>query len=156
MNLIPETYSIYVLVDPTDGEIHYVGMTAFRKMRYSGHISSGRCSARLPKDRWIGELLKQGLRPKMFVLSEYEDPCEASFWEQKWIQRLALAGCDLLNVMGLQYIELDRQTITHLEPHWPATTYTPPQPIFTYWPPVKIPGLPQWLMLDKRVVRRCE
>lgn len=69
---------IYLLIDPRDNEVRYVGKTSNPKYRLSGHITE--CKKETVKHRrakWIKNLLKNNLKPiisfiKVCPLSEFE------------------------------------------------------------------------------------
>lgn len=124
-------YTVYLLIDPRNGDIRYVGCTKYPvKVRLSQHLS---CKARPDKFNWICDLKQNGLRPVGHTLLEIPDCVEAFYQEQVWIKRLYLAGCPLFN--GAPQIRT-------------------PMPDLTLWPPVKLPGLPQWCMRKNRVLWR--
>lgn len=55
-------WSVYLLIDPRDGVVRYVGVTGDVSSRVSTHYSQ-REKTPLPKDKWLQELAEQGLRP---------------------------------------------------------------------------------------------
>jgi len=69
---------IYVLIDPIDNDIRYVGKTSNPKSRLSGHITE--CKKEKYKHyraRWIRSLLKKNLKPiikfiKVCPLNDFE------------------------------------------------------------------------------------
>lgn len=69
---------IYLLIDPRDNEVRYVGKTSNPKSRLSGHITE--CKKETVKhrrSRWIKSLLRDKLKPiitfvKVCPLSEFE------------------------------------------------------------------------------------
>lgn len=55
---------IYVLIDPRDNEVRYVGKTSNPKYRLSGHISECKKeSTKHYRARWIRSLLKDNIKP---------------------------------------------------------------------------------------------
>lgn len=90
--------SIYVLRDPRDNSVRYVGQTRDAKNRINGHIRDARLNN--PKGMWTAELLKLGLKPKMEILLQVEED-EADHAEAALIQSYASEGCNLLNHDGL-------------------------------------------------------
>lgn len=73
-----EVTYIYVLLDPRDNEVRYVGKTSNPKSRLSGHISEcKRESSKHYRARWIRSLLKDNLKPiikfiKVCPLNDFE------------------------------------------------------------------------------------
>ena len=91
--------TIYGLVDPRfPDDIRYVGKTAGPvQSRLLRHISASK-EMRNRKDKWIRDLLSQGIRPHAKVLEIVEDDWESS--ERGWISKAReSAGGDLLNIM---------------------------------------------------------
>ncbi len=91
------TYVIYLLVDPRDGEIRYVGRSTKVRARYSQHLYDMRrkgCEAR-PKVIWLKELEALGLWPICAPFLCTFDAQQAKELEEIWIRRLSLAGCPL-------------------------------------------------------------
>lgn len=87
---------IYVLIDPRDLEIRYVGKTNNPKERMRAHISPHvymRHNNR--KCIWTEELKSLGLRPIMQVLLQCSEE-DSVLWEYKFYT-LFKTGCDLLN-----------------------------------------------------------
>lgn len=89
-----DTASIYVLVDPRDGEVRYVGWTtktlAWRLLR---HVKA---RGKTWRDNWIAVLLGLGEIPIIRVLQVL--PLQGSQdAERYWIKTLRDAGCRLTN-----------------------------------------------------------
>jgi hypothetical protein len=126
------TYRVYVLVDPRDGEIRYVGCTRFHPdVRLFGHLRAEYRHGRVTeKSLWVRKLRLLRLLPIASTLAEGLSQREGLDLERTWIRRLRLARCKLLNV-------------------------TPREGRVELWPPVVVPGLPQWWLLDGRVTRRA-
>lgn len=86
---------VYVLEDPRDGEIRYVGVTENPKARYGHHCRlSENIGKRAHRARWICSLLELGLKPEMVLLERADDWDEA---ERRWIRNLRAIGCHLVN-----------------------------------------------------------
>lgn len=83
---------IYILVDPRDQAIRYVGKTVDLKARYSRHVT---CSEDDYKGRWIKLLLGLGLKPTLQVVDEVVEGWEAR--ERWWIEHLRREGYRLTN-----------------------------------------------------------
>lgn len=69
---------IYVLIDPRDNEVRYVGKTSNPKSRLSGHITECKKeSTKHYRARWIRSLLKDNIKPiikfiKVCPLNDFE------------------------------------------------------------------------------------
>lgn len=101
---------IYVLIDPRDGAIRYVGRTVRPlAVRRRGHVVEARSPAIAPsaKAEWVRELLDGGVLPEIAVVEETTEG-EAPDAERRWIARYEAAGTALLNVAGSRF-EGDRR-----------------------------------------------
>lgn len=91
----------YVLIDPRDNEIKYVGRSVSPKSRYRNHISSGRKKGhKNKKESWISSLLNEGLKPILEIIeefSEYKSIVEIQNKETELID-FYKTFCDLKNV----------------------------------------------------------
>ena len=74
------TFYFYVLKDPRDGLIKYVGRTINRENRYRNHIYEAKKNNRNKRERWIVSLLRRNLKPimqtvytKVCILEEASD-----------------------------------------------------------------------------------
>jgi len=87
---------IYILIDPMDNQIRYVGKTSQSLgRRLSNHCRTDRRDTS-HKGRWIARLVRMGLRPIIQVLQYVDEP----FWaqaEQYWIGHYRSIGCPLTN-----------------------------------------------------------
>lgn len=86
---------IYVLIDPRNNRIRYVGQTA-RKLsdRYSEHCEKQRQNNH--RTHWLELLRALNLKPIMQVIEE----CNESNWAEReiyWIAEHKRTGCDLVN-----------------------------------------------------------
>ena len=85
------TRYIYVLVDPIEKQVRYVGQTKNCRTRIGQHVSSKTgCLA-----AWVAELRAVGERPRLIVVDEAKDESAAAL-EQEWISML-WGRCSLLN-----------------------------------------------------------
>ncbi len=87
---------IYVLIDPRDGDIRYVGLTIqLLKERYKVHIST-----RTPKKAhcasWIKHLQNAGYQPEIRLVQEVPDE-HVGAAEVYWISYFRSIGCRLVN-----------------------------------------------------------
>lgn len=86
---------IYVICDPRDGEIRYIGKANDPEKRFDGHLRETR--RRTPLYDWIGKLRSEGLIPTMRVLcSAISDNWQDL--ERQVIAQGRSAGLRLLNV----------------------------------------------------------
>lgn len=86
---------IYVLIDPRDGAVRYVGQTKRTlARRFSSHLASS-ATCRTHRDCWIAGLLAAGLRPEIRQI----DTCGPDWaeCERKWIAHYRAAGAKLTN-----------------------------------------------------------
>lgn len=102
------TYRIYVLKNPKNGEIFYVGKTTKElKERLSGHISSINSGNNIAKCEAIKNIIKDGDKP---IIEEIEiingtcyiDGAYASYRENYWIKYYHNLGVFLTNYSGLK------------------------------------------------------
>ena len=87
------TAVIYVLKDPRDGLIRYVGKTNNPRRRLDRHIAENGNALRHP---WLKELRELGIEP-IFEIVETVVGDQWQDREKHWIMHYRDAGCDLLN-----------------------------------------------------------
>lgn len=78
---------IYVLIDPINNNIRYVGKTKQSNInkRLMGHIRMSKKQNKTKKERWISNLLKRGFKPDIKIIEE----CNNDEWEKRemfWIE----------------------------------------------------------------------
>jgi hypothetical protein len=83
---------IYALKDPRDGAIRYIGRTVCPFERMTMHLKA---DGKTPKDRWIQELTRLHLQPKMIVIDVLKGAGDQA--EREWILKLE-GDHQLLNV----------------------------------------------------------
>lgn len=88
--------TIYALIDPRTDHIRYVGRTTNLKHRFTKH-NSVKTNTGTPKNEWIKELRKIGLRPMLEILDEVETKTDGKFWEMHYTHLFRSWGFDLLN-----------------------------------------------------------
>lgn len=91
----PRPVEIYVLIDPRDGLIRYVGKSTCAQRRFNQHLKETRRD--YPVYRWIAKLRSEGLAP----LLKIERVCGQNDWkdaEREVIARERAASRKLLNV----------------------------------------------------------
>lgn len=86
-------HKVYTLLDPTNNQIRYVGVTwLLIENRLATHLS---CKLNKEKHKWILGLKKQGLMPIIEIV-EYIDYYYYNS-EQYWISQFNTWGFDLFN-----------------------------------------------------------
>ena len=88
---------IYVLIDPRDGRVRYVGKTDNPRRRLNVHISTvmrGAISGRFAM--WIKDIVLSGRKPEMIAL-EYVEEGKWQDREIDWINYFRIHGASLLN-----------------------------------------------------------
>lgn len=89
-------WSIYVLRDPTDGAVRYVGSTMRETARLRQHLSERAPRHKSRKHLWLRGLRQAGLKPSMEIIEAgYGNGRTAA--EKRWIKRFREAGADLVN-----------------------------------------------------------
>lgn len=98
-------YFIYILIDPRDDSVRYVGMTNDVYARFSQHL---RCdSSNITKNVWVTELKSLNMMVIMRTIEIVETVEEARKREIYWMQHYASAGAYLLNTAGAKSITFD-------------------------------------------------
>src|SRR5260370_28507576 len=90
-------HSVYVLLDPRDNAIKYVGIAANTHLRFKQH-AYWEHSPNTPRGQWLEELRHQGIEPVMRVLESNLSPAKAYEREQYWIKEYLNIGTHLKNV----------------------------------------------------------
>jgi hypothetical protein len=86
---------IYVLIDPRDGAVRYVGKTSHPCTRRSDHMSEARGSTGNHRLHWLRALLALGLEPSLEVIEEVAG--NGNEEERRWIAAYREEGHDLVN-----------------------------------------------------------
>lgn len=89
-----ETHYIYALVDPRTGQAAYIGYTNNPTKRLAQHM---RQNDNPRRDKWVTELLKNGLKPAMQVLEIVSSVADAKKCETAWINWYLEQGVSLTN-----------------------------------------------------------
>lgn len=87
--------SVYVLIDPRNGQVRYVGVTSNPKQRLRDHIRTAK-KEKHHRATWINSLLSEGLTPVMDIIDETNN----EEWQQceiAWIAHYRGLGYDLVN-----------------------------------------------------------
>lgn len=90
-----ETTNIYVLIDPRDEKVRYVGKANDVSQRYRAHLNRTR-KHQIHKANWIKQLRGEGLKPRIEVI-DVVPITEWVFWETFWIAQMKAWGFDLIN-----------------------------------------------------------
>lgn len=104
---------IYVLVDPLDGMVKYVGQTTYPEARFSQHMSGARAKTRPrnKKSAWIYDLSQVGQAPLMCWIGKTKDLDKAIEMETDMIQFYLETGHPLLNHDGVKTRKIKRPII---------------------------------------------
>lgn len=86
---------IYLLVDPLDNDVCYVGSTKEPKTRFSDHVYLARkgktkCAA------WFRDLSELGRQPAMRIIETCPE-CYGIYREAYWMDYYSNLGCNLVN-----------------------------------------------------------
>ena len=85
---------IYILIDPRNNQVRYVGKTDNIRKRYNHHLIDNYKSY---KTAWIKSLKNEKLKPIMEVIDEVPLN-EWVFWEKYWISQMKAWGFKLTNL----------------------------------------------------------
>lgn len=91
----PPRVFIYVLVDPRNDAVRYVGRTIDPKARLAEHVRERGTNRR--KERWIEQLIGEGLTPLLIVVEE----CAPEVWRERerfWELAFRQRGHQLTNL----------------------------------------------------------
>ena len=118
---IQRVASIYVLRDPRDGRVRYVGASANVGHRLSGHLYDAlrkKTKSQRPVAVWIRSLHSLRLQPQLEVVEQVAFGTETDASEKKWIRHYRDAGELLLNqtdggkgLCGHSFTDAHRQKI---------------------------------------------
>lgn len=90
-----KTTNIYILIDPRNQQIRYVGKTNNPDERFKNHMNRGH-NKLSHKRNWIESLKKLGLKPIMQIIDIVLID-EWIFWEKYWISQFKSWGFNLVN-----------------------------------------------------------
>lgn len=86
-----QTYSIYVIEDPSSNKVRYVGLSNDPNRRFKQHLS---------KSNWIKALIKKNVTPQLRIIEENIIELKtAEARERYWIQHYEGTGCQLENLV---------------------------------------------------------
>lgn len=96
-----EPYYIYVLIDPRNGEVRYVGRTQVPKHRLHGHILDGRKTrgsrGPIKKVKWLRSIIADNKLPVMEIVAVCCFLKEANYAEKFFMYYLIKKGVSLTN-----------------------------------------------------------
>lgn len=93
---------VYVLIDPRDLQIKYVGSTVCRLCtKLATHLYDSK-SHNHPASKWIRELLSQNLKPSIEAIETHSDELEMRRDEEFYIRYFSFIGVPLLNTTFLR------------------------------------------------------
>ena len=111
---------IYILIDPRDNQVRYIGKTKSKTRRYYQHISEASKGNRTHKNNWLLSLKKDGLKPEMVIIDECNDDSWI-FLEEWYIEIFKTWGCNLTNLTkggegpaGYRHTEEHKQNMSKL------------------------------------------
>ena len=90
-----QTTNIYVLIDPRDEKIRYVGKANNVSQRYQAHLNKAR-KHQIHKANWIKQLKDLSLKPIIEVI-DVVPINKWMFWETYWIAQFKAWGFNLVN-----------------------------------------------------------
>lgn len=90
-----ETTNIYLLIDPRNNDVRYVGKANNVSQRYQAHLNRAR-KHQIHKKNWVESLKREGLKPIIEVI-DVVPINEWIFWETYWISQMKAWGFDLIN-----------------------------------------------------------
>ncbi len=105
MNYRTTEIHIYVLRDPRDRSIKYVGQTRYPAIRLSQHISGAIARHSLCKNKkniWIRELVRLEMRPIIEFVTTCKSVDGATEIENYLIRKFVAIGYDLVNHDGVK------------------------------------------------------
>ena len=92
-----KTHTVYALVNPTNNKPFYVGETVNLSKRLSNHLSCDKTSTK-EKNDYIKDLLNNGIKPKVEILSFYIETKEKAVEiESYYIEVYRRLGFELFN-----------------------------------------------------------
>jgi hypothetical protein len=105
---------IYILVDPRDTQIRYVGSTVCSvASKLATHLHDSKRQNHAVSG-WIRELISIGLRPGIEIIETYIDEAEMRKDEEFYIRYLSFIGVPLLNTTYLRKAQYkDHLTMEH-------------------------------------------
>ena len=93
-------YFVYLLIDPEDKSVKYVGCTNNPDRRLQWHIkqSSSNYNYDNKKKKWIDSLSEKRLEPILNIIAGFTNREQAEYFEALLIKAYFLTGVSLVNV----------------------------------------------------------
>ena len=89
-------HSIYILIDPRNNHVRYVGKSKVYKERMKQHLRPSSLKARTHKNAWLKQLLNEGHQPIREIIDIVPEN-EWQFWEKHYICLYRSWGFNLTN-----------------------------------------------------------
>jgi predicted GIY-YIG superfamily endonuclease len=128
-------YFVYVLIDPRDDAVRYVGMTNDVYTRFSQHLRGD--GNNISKNMWIAELRELNLMVIMRTIETVETQEEVREREAYWIRHYSSQGSDLLNLTGAKSLTYETFMSFFQDSPVEETDINDELPQITATPPVK-------------------
>ena len=77
----------YILVDPRDNKIKYVGQTMYPDSRLANHLSPS--NKNIDMRNWVNELKKVGKKPKLVTITRHKNDIECDMIERHLIREFS-------------------------------------------------------------------
>jgi len=90
-------FNFYVLIDPRDNKIKYVGRTVDVLNRMRNHIYEAKKNNRNKRERWIVSLLRQNMTPTLKVIYKLNCSIEEAIQTEKTLYKKLFKRFDLKN-----------------------------------------------------------
>ena len=97
MDMKKPTYTIYMLVDPSDHKPFYIGQTTNIKLRYYRQHFNPRDDDKTDRAKKIREILESGRKPDLVILERTTRKVSALIKEMFWIELFESRGFRLKN-----------------------------------------------------------
>jgi hypothetical protein len=143
---------IYLLRDPRDKSVSYVGRTKNPKRRYSSHLND-KCEGSYVRSRWdwISELRTMNLRPLMEIVETLDAPVAeelVSEREFRWMFHVFQQGASLTNV---DCIRMPRLFCAGRDSHIDFLTEPLDSPIWEKLALLKIEEHAEWMRTNREL-----
>lgn len=96
-DFVDKTMFVYVLKDPRNDKIKYVGQTEDWPGRLRQHLQTPKKYLHLPKYQWVQELKNLGIIFSVEILNYCTSSSMLNEYEIFWIKHFNDSGCDLFN-----------------------------------------------------------
>lgn len=94
------THKLYLMIDPRDGQVRKVGVSMKPEDRVNYLFAICRYIGSERPSPWFAEMKDAGVRPRVTVLSEFEDKSEARRFERLLSAAFRIAGVPIVNAEG--------------------------------------------------------